>query len=53
MSGEDYKDKGRYAKFMSKEYKVAWNKLWMKTSGVVYFKNLDDDVGEDEVITKL
>jgi len=55
MSSEDAKNKtGVYAKYMSREYKEAWNKLAAKhNGGIVMFKNLDDESEENETKTKL
>ena len=53
MNDVNKPSKGKYSKYMSKEYKIAWNKLWMEASGVVYFKNLDDEIEENETASKL
>lgn len=45
--------KGIYAKFMSREYKEAWNKLTWKHTSTLMFKNLDDEGNENETSNKL
>ena len=52
--GSDEEKTGIYAKYMSREYKEAWNKLAAKhNGGIVMFKNLDDESEENETKTKL
>ena len=52
--GDSEKKTGVYAKYMSREYKEAWNKLAAKhNGGIVMFKNLDDESEENETKTKL
>lgn len=45
--------KGIYAKYLSREYKVAWNEIWKKHTGVTFFKDLDNEKVENEINTKL
>ena len=45
--------KGIYAKYLSKEYKKAWNKIWQSSSGVTYFKDLESGEDEREIKSKL
>jgi hypothetical protein len=45
--------KGIYAKYLSREYKEAWNEIWKKHNGVEYFKNLDGGNDERETKNKL
>lgn len=45
--------KGVYAKYLSREYKEAWNEIWLKHTGVKFFKDLDNEKVENEINTKL
>ncbi len=45
--------KGIYAKYLSREYKEAWNEIWWKHTGVHYFKDMDSGGEENETKTKL
>ena len=47
------KGKGIYSKYMSREYKEAWNKISWDKTGVIMFKNLDDESPESEKSNKL
>lgn len=51
----DSNEKGRgiYSKYMSREYKEAWNKISWDKTGVIMFKNLDDESPESEKSNKL
>ena len=50
---EKKQSKGIYDKYMSREYKEAWNELTKKYNYVVMFKNLEDEGEENEIKNKL